>query len=267
VVNDVDADSARSVVDEITAEGGHAVSAVASVAEWSGAESVIRTAIDAFGQLHALVNNAGMTRHRPFTEMTEAEWDSVINVNLKSDFLTARFAAAYWRERAEAGKPVAASVVNTSSRGGLFTASSSLVAGNPGMANYGAAKAGVAGLSEILARELAPYGVRVNCITPSARTFLTTSSSPALREAVQASALEAFDEWDPANISPLVAWLSTAQCPLTGRTFWIKGGRIAVLSGWSVVDELAKDSRWTIEEIDAAQDRLASRNTDKTPAL
>jgi NAD(P)-dependent dehydrogenase (short-subunit alcohol dehydrogenase family) len=184
VVNDLGSDpeggggdpgAAEAVVEEIRAAGGEAVANHDDVATWAGGEALIRAAVDAFGGLDVLVNNAGILRDRALVHMTEDEWDSVTNVHLKGHFVPTRFAAEYWRDQAKAGTPRAASVIHTSSTSGLL--------GNPGQTNYGTAKAGVAAFSQICAQELSRYGVRSNCIVPAARTRLTahpwSATSPA----------------------------------------------------------------------------------------
>ena len=197
-----------------------------------------------FGRLDVLVNNAGVLRDRALVNMSEEDWDTVIRVHLKGHFVPLRHAAAYWRGRAKAGDDVRASVINTSSTSGLQ--------GNPGQANYGAAKAGIGALTIIAAAELGRYGVRVNGIAPAARTRLT-EATPGLSEVIQPPAEPArFDEWDPANVAPLVAWLATAGCRVTGQMFYILGGLIQTMTGWTKNDELDKVGRWTIAELDAA---------------
>ena len=186
VVNDLGGDidgtgddraPAQQVVDEIKAMGGEAVANVDNVADWEGAQRLIQTAVDTFGTLHVLVNNAGILRDRVIVNMTEQEWDSVIHVHLKGHFCPTRFAAAYWREQSKAGTPVKAALIHTSSTSGLL--------GNPGQANYGAAKSGIATFSQICSMELGRYGVRSNAIAPAARTRLT-EQTPGLSEVVKA---------------------------------------------------------------------------------
>ena len=185
---------AEQVVDEIRAMGGEAVANADNVADWEGGQRLIQTAVETFGDLHVLVNNAGILRDRVLVNMTEDEWDAVIAVHLKGHFVPTRFAATYWREQTKAGKTVNASVINTSSTSGLL--------GNPGQANYGAAKAGIAAFTVIIAKELVRYGVRVNAIAPAARTRLT-KSTPGLGDIVKApDEPGTFDIWDPANVSP-----------------------------------------------------------------
>ncbi|HSS09010.1 MAG TPA: SDR family oxidoreductase, partial [Acidimicrobiales bacterium] len=209
---------AEQVVDEIKAMGGEAVANADNVADWAGGERLVQAALDAFGDLHVLVNNAGILRDRYLVNMTEDEWDVVIKVHLKGHFVPTRHAAAYWREQTKAGKSVQASVINTSSTSGLL--------GNPGQTNYGAAKAGIGAFTVIAAQELGRYGVRVNGLAPAARTRLT-QSTPGLGDIVKPPAeAGAFDVWDPANISPLVAWLATESCPATGKVFYVQGGTV-----------------------------------------
>jgi NAD(P)-dependent dehydrogenase (short-subunit alcohol dehydrogenase family) len=232
-----DPSPAHDVVKEIEAMGGHAVANTDSVSDFAGAERMIQTAIDSFGELHILVNNAGILRDRMLVNMSEADWDDVIRVHLKGHFAPLRFAAAYWRQKAKAGEPVNAAVVNTSSTSGLFN--------NVGQANYGAAKTGIATLTSIAQQELDRYGVRVNAIAPGAFTRLITTIPGQVAE-------EETGEWspmDPANISPLVAYLCTADCPIKGHVFLTRGGEIHLVQGFTVIDGIHKDGRWTIEEL------------------
>ncbi|MEY2404539.1 MAG: hypothetical protein QOD38_2090, partial [Acidimicrobiaceae bacterium] len=182
-----DRSAAEQVVDEIAAMGGEAVANADDVADWDGGQALIESAIDAFGRLDVLVNNAGILRDRVLINMSEDEWDSVVKVHMKGHFVPTRWAAAYWREQAKAGHEVKASVIHTSSTSGLL--------GNPGQTNYGAAKAGIGSFSIICAQELARYGVRSNCIAPAARTRLT-EGTPGLGEIVKPPAdAETFDVW------------------------------------------------------------------------
>lgn len=234
-------ETAAGVVEEIKAMGGEAVANVDDVADWDGARRLLQTALDTFGDVQVLVNNAGIIRDRFIFNMSEEEWDSVVKVDLKGHFVPLRHAADYWRSRSKAGRPVAASVINTSSTSGLF--------GNPGQANYGAAKAGIAALTVIAAQELARYGVRVNAIVPGARTRLT-ERTPGLSEMVAPpDDPDRFDEWDPANVAPLVAWLAGADCPATGQVLYAFGGTIAPMSGWANRPGISRPDRWTIEAI------------------
>jgi NAD(P)-dependent dehydrogenase (short-subunit alcohol dehydrogenase family) len=238
VVNDIDADAAHRVVDQI---GGDAIAAPGDVADWETGQALIRLAVETFGDLHVLVNNAGDVADRFLTNMTEQEWDRVVRVHLKGHFVPTRFAATWWRERSRAGEDVQASVVCTTSTSGLT--------GNPGQSNYGAAKAGVAAFTLIAAAELAQYGVRVNAIAPLARTRLT-EAVPALAEKMAPPAdPDAFDRWHPANVAPMVAWLASADCDITGRVFLVHGGTVELYRPWSLEAVVEKDGRWSPAEL------------------
>ncbi len=240
---------AEQVVDEIKAMGGEAIANADNVADWEGGKRMIDAAVEAFGDLHVLVNNAGILRDRVLVNMSEEEWDAVIHVHLKGHFVPARHAAAYWREQSKAGKDVKAAMIHTSSTSGLL--------GNPGQTNYGAAKAGIAAFSTIAATELSRYGVRSNCIAPAARTRLT-EATPGLGDVIKAPEdAGKFDSWDPANVSPLVAYLATENCPLTGKTFMVQGGRVALFQGWTMTETINKDDRWTVEELENEMKRFA----------
>jgi NAD(P)-dependent dehydrogenase (short-subunit alcohol dehydrogenase family) len=233
-----DRSPAQQVVDEITSAGGQAVANTDDICDWDGGKRLIDTAIEAFGDLHVLVNNAGILRDR----------DSVVHVHLKGHYVPTRHAAAYWREQTKAGKEVKASVVNTSSTSGLL--------GNPGQSNYGAAKAGIAAFTTIAADELVRYGIRVNAIAPAARTRMT-EQTPGLSDIVRAPADAAvFDSWDPANVSPLVAYLGTEDCPATGRVYFVQGGQIRLFRPWTMTDTLEKGDRWTVAELQAQMQPL-----------
>ncbi len=236
-----DETAAEQVAREIRELGGDAVANGDDVADWEGGQRLVNTAIEAFGRLDVLVNNAGILRDRVLVNMTEEEWDAVVKVHLKGHFVPTRWAAAYWREQAKAGNEVKANVVNTSSTSGLL--------GNPGQSNYGAAKAGIGAFSWIVSQELGRYGVRVNCIAPAARTRLT-EATPGLGEMVQPpSDASVFDIWDPANVSPVVAYLSTADCPFSGCTFFVQGGTVKRMTPWQMGDGVEIDHRWTVDEL------------------
>jgi len=239
---------AQQVVHEIEAAGGTAIANDENVADWEGGKRLIDAAVAAFGALHVLVNNAGILRDRVIINMTEEDWDSVIHVHLKGHFVPTRHAANYWREQSKAGKEVKAAIINTSSTSGLL--------GNPGQANYGAAKAGIGALTVIAAQELVRYGVRVNAIAPAARTRMT-ENTPGLSDIVKAPGdVSAFDVWNPANISPLVAYLATEGCSATGRVFFVQGGTIRNFQNWTMTDTLDRNSRWTVKELEAEMGKL-----------
>jgi len=246
-----DRTSAEQVVDELRAMGAEAVASGDDVASTEGARRLIATAVDTFGDLHVLVNNAGILRDRMLVNMSEEDWDSVIHVHLKGHFLPTRWAAAFWRERTKDGRAVSASVVNTSSTSGLL--------GNPGQTNYGAAKAGIAAFTVIAAQELARYGVRVNAIAPAARTRLT-EQTPGLGDLVKPPEdASKFDQWDPANISPMIAYLATADCPFTGETFFVQGDVVARYQPYVLAEMITNNSdRWTVERLIEEGPKLAA---------
>jgi NAD(P)-dependent dehydrogenase (short-subunit alcohol dehydrogenase family) len=236
-----DRTAAEQVVDEIRAMGGEAVANADDIADWEGGKRLVDTAVEAFGDLHVLVNNAGIQRDKMLVNMSEAEWDSVIYVHLRGHFVPTRHAAGYWREQVKEGREVSDSIINTSSTSGLL--------GNPGQTNYGAAKAGIAAFTVIAAQELVRYGVRVNAIAPAARTRMT-EQTPGLVDIVKAPKDPgSFDIWNPANVSPLVAYLATESCPLTGRVLFVQGGQLRAFQPWTMTDTLQKPDRWTVEEL------------------
>lgn len=236
-----DLSPAAQVVAEIEAMGGEAVANGEDVSEWEGGRRLIDTAVESFGDLHVLVNNAGILADRALVNMTEREWDSVVQVHLRGHFVPTRWAAAYWRQQSKAGRELKAAIVNTSSTSGLL--------GNPGQTNYGAAKAGIAAMTIIAAQELSRYGVRANAIAPAARTRMT-EATPGLGEMVKEPEDPAvFDLWDPANVSPLVAWLAAETCPANGRVFFVQGGRIQLFAPWTLTTAIERDGRWTVPEL------------------
>ena len=239
-----DATPAEQVVAEIKAMGGDAVANGDNVADWEGGQRMVNAAVEAFGDLDILVNNAGILRDRVLVNMTEQEWDDVVKVHLKGHFVPTRWAAAYWREQTKAGIEKPRNVVHTSSTSGLLS--------NPGQTNYGAAKSGIATFSQICAKELTRYGVKSNCIAPAARTRLT-EATPGLGEIVKApDEADQFDIWDPANISPLVAYLASAECAFNGETFFVQGGSVKIVQSWTMAAGVERDDRWTVAELTAA---------------
>jgi NAD(P)-dependent dehydrogenase (short-subunit alcohol dehydrogenase family) len=243
-----DRSPAQQVVDEIKAAGGEAVANADNVADWEGGRRLINTAVEAFGDVNVLINNAGILRDRMLVSMEEAEWDAVIHVHLKGHFVPTHWAANHWREQSKAGKDVDAAIVNTSSTSGLI--------GNPGQANYGAAKAGIAAFTIIAAQELQRYGVRVNAIAPAARTRMT-EATPGLSEVVKAPTDNAkFDVWDPANVSPLVAYLASESCPATGKVFLVQGGKVQTFQPWTLTEMIDKNDRWTVAELQSEMKQL-----------
>jgi NAD(P)-dependent dehydrogenase (short-subunit alcohol dehydrogenase family) len=250
VVNDLGAEvdgtgasegPAGQVVEEIRAMGGEAIANGDDVADWAGAEHLVRSTLEHFGDLDVLVNNAGILRDRMLVNMTAEEWDAVVRVHLRGTFAPLRHAAAYWRDRVKAGSPVDARVVNTTSSSGIY--------GNPGQTNYGAAKAGIAAFTVIAAMELGRYGITVNAVAPAALTRMTENLRPD-RPEVQPGE---FDPGAPDNIAPLAVWLAgPAAREVTGRVFNVRGGRISVAEGWSAGPEVDRGSRWTQDALDDA---------------
>jgi NAD(P)-dependent dehydrogenase (short-subunit alcohol dehydrogenase family) len=236
-----DTGPAQQVVDEIIAAGGEAVANTDDVADATGAQGLIDTALQTFGGLDVLVNNAGILRDRMLVNMTEQDWDAIMRVHLRGHFLTTRAAARYWRAEAKEGRQRDAALVNTSSTSGLF--------GNIGQSNYGAAKSGIASFTSIVNSELERYGVRANSISPAARTRLTMTVPGAAERYEERAAEAAFDEDDPANIAPFVAYLATPDCPIAGRHFFVRGGSVYLFQPWAIVDSISTDHRWSVEEL------------------
>ncbi|GAA2643782.1 SDR family oxidoreductase [Dactylosporangium fulvum] len=235
VLNDLSAANLEAVAAEL---GPGVVTVPGDIADWDFAAALVDRAVAEFGRLDALVNNAGLVRDRMLTNVTEAEWDDVVRVNLKGHFAPLRHAAAYWKAQAKAGTPVAARVVNTTSGAGLQ--------GSVGQVNYAAAKAGVAAPAVVAAAELARHGVTVNAIAPSARTPMTEEVFAATMRAPESG----FDEMAPENVSPLVVWLASAGAgDVTGRVFEVSGGRIGVADGWQHGDVSDAGRRWDQEEL------------------
>ncbi|MGA2209549.1 MAG: SDR family oxidoreductase [Acidimicrobiales bacterium] len=233
---------ANEVVEEIRAMGAEAVANGDNVADWEGAQRLVNTAVETFGRLDVLVNNAGILRDRMLVNMTEQEWDAVINVHLRGTFAPSKWAAAYWRERAKEGNANDARIINTSSSSGIY--------GNPGQTNYGAAKAGIAAFTVIAAKELGRYGITVNAIAPGALTRMTENLGMGSRAAERRP--EDFDASHPDNIAPLVVWLGSPESSgITGRVFNVAGGRISVAEGWHAGPGVDKGDRWEVAELGA----------------
>ena len=231
---------AEQVAEEIRAAGGEALASPEDISDWQGAQRVVVSALEQFGALDAVVNNAGILRDRMLCNLEEAEWDDVMRVHLKGTAGVSHWAARHWRQRAKEGAANDARIVNTSSGSGIF--------GNVGQSNYGAAKAGIAAFSIIAAKELERYGVTVNAIAPAARTRMST---PQGRVATLRVAEGQFDPYAPENVAPLVAWLVSAQSAgITGRVFMVQGDSIAVAQGWHRGPEACKGgARWDADEL------------------
>jgi NAD(P)-dependent dehydrogenase (short-subunit alcohol dehydrogenase family) len=246
---------AHEVVDEIQAAGGAAAASTHDVATWDGAEGLVGLAVARFGRLDAVINNAGILRDRMSFTMSEAEWDAVIDVHLKGHFAVARHAAAWWRGRfKETGEPTGGTIVNTSSESGLY--------GNAGQANYAAAKAGIAALTIVLARELERLGVRVNAIAPVARTRLTET----VAGGAMAPADSGFDRFDPANVAAVACWLaSDLAAGISGQVVKVQGGLVQLLQGWHPVTEVRSEEPWTLEAVAAQRAGVLGRSDGSVP--
>ncbi|MCX7619347.1 MAG: SDR family oxidoreductase [Acidimicrobiales bacterium] len=250
-----DSGPAEAVVDEIAAAGGTAVANTDDIATWSGAESVVNQAIEQFGRLDVLINNAGILRDKMSFSMSEQDWDAVINVHLKGHFCMTRFAGAYWRERSKAeGRPVDAAIVNTASESGLY--------GNAGQVNYAAAKAGIAAMTIVVARELERYGVRVNAIAPVARTRLTEAVAGDYMKVADGD----FDRFAPENVAAVACWLaSPLTAGISGQVIKVQGGVVQLLEGWRPLTEATADNPWTIDGVEGVRDQLFAKTDGTIP--
>jgi len=245
---------AEAVVAEIVAAGGEAVANFADVADWQASAGLVATALEAFGGLDIVVNNAGFLRDRMFVSQSEDEWDAVIRVHLKGHFCVARHAAAYWRAEAKAGRQRSARIINTSSGAGLQ--------GSVAQGVYSAAKGGIASLTLVQGAELARYGVTANAIAPAARTRMTETVFSDMMRAPESG----FDAMDPANISPLVVWLASGESEgVTGRVFEISGGTINVSDGWRPGAAISVDRRWDPSELGPVMRDLLARANPSPP--
>ena len=258
IVNDVgaslqgaggDKHPAEQTVDDIRAAGGDAALNTDDVSSWEGAGNLVNQAVETFGQLNILVNNAGIIRDKMSFNMEESDWDDVIRVHLKGHFATAQHAAVYWRAKAKAGEQIAGRIINTSSEAGLF--------GNAGQANYSAAKAGICSLTWTLARELERYGVTANAIAPRARTRMTEGIFGEM-DAEEGK----FDEFSPANVAPLVTFLATDEAAdVNGQIFVVFGGKVWVMQGFVPAGELIRDSKWSAKELADAKGQLFAKHS------
>ena len=252
VVNDVSAEGANAVVEEVRAAGGEAVANTDDISDWDGAGRLVQLAVDTYGGLDTLVNNAGILRDRMFVNMTVQDWDAVMRVHLRGTFCPSKHAVTYWRERSKAGDPAVARIVNTSSPSGIY--------GNIGQANYGAAKAGIAALTQIMGEELWRYGVLANAIAPSALTGMTeglTGYKDRLDE------LEARTGWKnpggPEHIVALVVWLGSPLCTANGQVFNVRAGHVSVAEGWRPGPAAEKEGSWEVAELDELLPDLIAR--------
>ena len=251
VVNDIRIEAATQVAAEVTAAGGQALANQGDITSMAGAQSIVDAAVAAFGEVHVLVNNAGILRDRMFISLSEEDWDMVMKVHLKGHFCLANILGRRWRDAAKAGNKVDARIINTSSGAGLQ--------GSIGQSNYSAAKGGIASLTLVQAAEMARYGVTVNGLAPAARTSMTESAMP---DVVKAPADGSFDAWAPDNVAPLVVWLGRQESShITGKLFESQGGRISMCDGWRTDATIDKGARWQPEELGPIIDQLISQAT------
>ena len=245
VVNDIRRQAAEAVAAEVKSAGDRALADDGDITTLAGAQGIVDAAVAAFGEVHVLVNNAGVLRDRMFLSLTEDDWDTVVRVHLRGHFCLANVLGRRWRDQKKAGRAVDARIVNTSSGAGLQ--------GSIGQSNYGAAKGGIAALTLVQAAELARYGITVNCLAPAARTAMTESAMP---DMVKKPA-SGFDVWDPMNVASIVVWLGSAQSAhVTGRCFEAKGGELSIAEGWHTGKITDKGARWAPAELGAVVDRL-----------
>lgn len=251
IVNDINTEAAQAVVDEITANGGKAAVNSSDITHYDDSLNAVKQAIDDFGGLHIVVNNAGINRDRMFASMTEAEWDAIMSVHLKGHFCISSHAVHYWRGQSKEGVAVDARIINTTSGAGLQ--------GSIGQSNYAAAKAGIAALTLNQAAELARYGITANALAPSARTGMTTAVE-AMAERMKKPEDGSFDHFAPENVSNLVAWLaSTESAHVTGRILESEGGRICICDGWRTTEGVDKGAAWAPAEIGEAMKTLLEK--------
>jgi len=248
IVNDINTDAAQAVVDEITVAGGKAEVNSSDITHYDDSLNAVKQAIASFGDLHIVLNNAGVNRDRMFASMTEAEWDTIMSVHLKGHFCISSHAVHYWRGQSKEGKPVDGRIINTTSGAGLQ--------GSIGQSNYAAAKAGIAALTLNQAAELGRYGITANAVAPSARTGMT-SAVPEMAERMKKPEDGSFDHFAPENVSNLLAWLGSAEAAdVSGRVFEAEGGRICLCDGWRTTEGVDRGAQWAPAEIGTAMKEL-----------
>ncbi|HAG94715.1 MAG: short-chain dehydrogenase [Pseudomonadales bacterium] len=248
VVNDINAAAAQTTVDAIKTAGGEAIANTSDITNYDDSANAVKQAIECFGDLHAVVNNAGICRDRMFASLSEADWDAVIAVHLKGHFCISSHAVHYWRDRSKQGEKVDARIINTSSGAGLN--------GSVGQSNYAAAKGGIASLTLNQAAELRRYGVTANALAPAARTGMTEEVFADMMRKPE----DGFDYYDPANVAPLVVWLCSAESAgVSGRVFEVEGGKISIADGWRSTAGVDKGARWEAAEISTAMDELLTK--------
>ena len=248
VVNDINEAAAQAVVDEIAASGGKAIVNTSDITNYEDSGNAVKQAIDAFGGLDIVLNNAGVNRDRMFASMTEQEWDTIMAVHLKGHFCITSHAVHYWKDKSKAGEAVDARIINTTSGAGLQ--------GSVGQSNYAAAKAGIAALTLNQAAELGRYGITANSVAPAARTGMTTAVE-SMAEMMKKPEDDSFDYWAPENVSMLLAWVASAEsAEVTGRCFESEGGKISIADGWRSTKGIDKGAQWQPAEIGEAMDKL-----------
>ncbi|WP_029049935.1 SDR family oxidoreductase [Cupriavidus sp. amp6] len=254
VVNDIRREAAEAVCAEIRAAGGSALASDDDITQLATAQRIVDAAVAAFGEVHVLVNNAGICRDRMFVSLTEADWDDVMRVHLRGHFCLANLLARRWRDAAKAGRAVDARIINTSSGAGLQ--------GSVGQSNYAAAKAGIAALTLVQAAELGRYGITANALAPAARTGMTEQVFADMMKAPEGG----FDYYDPANVAPLVVWLGSADsAQVNGRMFEAAGGMVSVADGWRTGPKADKGGRWQPAELGAAVAGLLAQSQPPQP--
>jgi NAD(P)-dependent dehydrogenase (short-subunit alcohol dehydrogenase family) len=248
VVNDINEAAAQAVVDAITASGGKAIVNTSDITNYEDSANAVKQAIESFGGLDIVLNNAGVNRDRMFASMTEQEWDTIMAVHLKGHFCITSHAVHYWKDKSKAGEPVDARIINTTSGAGLQ--------GSVGQSNYAAAKAGIAALTLNQAAELGRYGITANSVAPAARTGMTTAVE-SMAEMMKKPEDDSFDYWAPENVSTLLAWVaSTESAHVSGRCFESEGGKISIADGWRSTKGIDKGAQWQPAEIGEAMKQL-----------
>lgn len=257
IVNDINADAAKAVVDEIIAAGGAAKVNTFDITDYAACTNAVDEAVEHFGDLHCVVNNAGINRDRMFASMSEQEWDAIMSVHLKGHFCLSSNAVKYWRSQVKAGASVSGRIINTSSGAGLQ--------GSIGQSNYAAAKAGIAALTLNQAAELGRYGITANAITPAARTAMTTQVE-VMAERMKKPDDGSFDYWDAGNVSPLLVWLGSEHSGhVSGRIFESEGGKISIADGWRSTEGIDKGDKWLVSEIGDAVEQLIEKEIPAQP--
>ncbi len=251
VVNDINLEAAEKVVAEITAAGGRAMANNSDITNYESSGQAVASAIETYGDLHIVLNNAGINRDRMFASMTEEEWDSIMAVHLKGHFCISSHAVHHWRDQSKAGETVCARIINTTSGAGLQ--------GSVGQSNYAAAKAGICALTLNQAAELGRYGITANAVAPAARTGMTTAVD-AMAKMMARPEDGSFDYWAAENVSPLLVWLGSAESSaITGRVFESQGGKISIADGWRTTEGVDKGARWEPAEIAGAMEKLLAK--------